>query len=364
MTAPILTSAPVNASLVDLARAGASARRIRLLELVNAAWTTQAIATAVELCVADFLADAPCSVEALANAAGCPPQALRRLLCALASLDVVVQRDDDTFALTAMGALLRADAPDSVAAWALLCGRRIWDNWRGLADSVRTGRSGKMQAGGSDDFTHLAGDHRTADLFHRAMISVTHAVAAAVATRIDFAGVNRLVDIGGGHGCLLGRVLTAHPQMRGVLFDLEHAASAAEPTLVRMGVRDRVEIVSGSFFDGIPGDADAYLLKSVLHDWDDEHCAAILRRCRRAMAGAMVSAARMLVIERIAPERFATSVRDQAIARSDLNMLVSLGGCERSEADYRRLLASEGLRVARIDPLPGEFSVIQAVIAD
>jgi hypothetical protein len=185
-------------------------------------------------------------------------------------------------------------------------------------------------------------------------------VAAAFAAKVDLGDDLRVVDVGGGYGQLLTTLLLAHPRQRGVLFDLPHAIEPAAAQIARLGLSSRCELVSGSFFDNLPAGADVYLLKSVLHDWDDAHCVRILQRCRQAMLER--PGARLFVIERLAPEHFAATPRDRAIARSDLNMLVSLGGRERSEREYRALLAEAALRATRNHALPSEYGVLEAVL--
>jgi len=331
-----------------------------LLEAINASWATQTIAAAVELRIPDLLSDAPLDCDALARAAGCDAPSLKRLLAALASLALVTQDGGGRFALSPRGALLRSDVPESLAAWALFCGRRVWRNWSHLADSVRSGSSATRRNGGNDDFAHLEADPPTAALFHRAMTNLTRPVAAAFAASVDLDGDLRVVDVGGGYGQLLATLLLAHPRLRGVLFDLPHAIEPAAAQIAQLGLSSRCELVSGSFFDHLPAGADAYLLKSVLHDWDDAHCARILQRCRQAMAKR--PGARLFVIERLAPEHFAATPRDRAIARSDLNMLVSLGGRERSEREYRALLADADLCATRTHALASEFGVVEATL--
>jgi hypothetical protein len=339
------------------------AAREYLLDLINASWTTQAIAAAVELRIAELLAACPLDIEALARLAGCHAPSLRRFLHALASLGIVEQGSDGRVALTRTGALLRTEAEDSLASWSLHCGRSSWSNWAGLADSVRTGECARRRAGGTDDFAVYDRDRAAADVFNRAMSNLTKPIADAIVEAIDFNAIDRIVDVGGSHGRLLGTILAAHPGLRGVLFDLGHAISRAGEELVRMGVAERCELVSGSFFESIPAGADLYLLKSVLHDWDDGHCSIILKQCACAMAAEPECAARLLVIERVRPELFAATPRDQAIARSDLNMLVSLGGRERTEREYRALLDAAGLRLVRLIELPAEFSVMDVELA-
>jgi hypothetical protein len=334
--------------------------RAQLLEAIHASWATQAMAAAVELHLPDLLADAPLDGDALAQLAGCHAPSLKRLLAALASLALVKHDDGGRFALSPSGELLRGDVPDSLAAWALFYGQRAWRNWAQLADCVRSGTSAPKLSGASEGFAHLDADPEMAELFHRAMTSLTRPVAAAFAAHVDLDGDLRVVDVGGGYGQLITTLLLAHPRLRGVLFDLPHAIEPAAAQLARLGLSARCEMVSGSFFDALPAGGNVYLLKSVLHDWDDGHCALILQRCRQAMAAC--PGARLFVVERLAPERFAATPRDRAIARSDLNMLVSLGGRERSEREYRALLAAAGLRATRTHALAGEYGVVEAAL--
>jgi hypothetical protein len=334
--------------------------RAHVLGLIGASWATQVIAVAVQLRLADLLAQGPSNVAKLASATACHAPSLRRLLLALASLDLVAQRGDEEFALTSNGALLRSDTGDSLAAWAQFCGQHSWRTWSGLVDSVRSGMSARRRVKGVDDFTHLESDRAAANLFNRAMANLTQPIAASVAATVSFETSEHVVDVGGGHGELVATVLAAHPQLRGTLFDLTHAIVASGPALSARGLQGRCELIAGSFFDGVPAGAEVYLLKSVLHDWDDADCARILRQCRSALTSRN---ARLVVIERIAPEQFAATARDQAIARSDLNMLVSTGGCERSERQFRALFEAAGLCVVRIAALASEYSAIETKAA-
>jgi hypothetical protein len=308
--------------------------RARLLSLINANWTTQAVSVAAQLHLPELLRDGPQTAEVLAEAAHCHQPSLLRLLRALTSIDLLSERADGLFALTQAGALLRPDVPGSLAAWSVFCGTSSWATWGRLVESVRSGESIRKQTNGVDGFNYLESDPEAALLFNSAMVELTQPVAMAVAQSVDFSGMNLIVDVGGGYGELIVTILALHPSLRGILFDLAHAAEAAGSRLASAGVASRCNVVTGSFFDAIPGAADAYLLKSVLHDWDDDRAIAILRNCRRSMA----PHAKLLVIERIVPERFSGSQRDEGMARADLNMLVGTGGCERTETQYRALL--------------------------
>ena len=330
--------------------------RARLLSLINANWTTQAVSVATQLRLPELLRDGPRTAHALAQATHCHGPSLIRLLRALTSIDVLTEAADGRFELTSVGALLRADVPGSLAAWAEFCGTRSWATWGRLVESVRTGDSIRKQASGVDGFHHLEDDAQGALLFNRAMVDLTQPVALAIARSVDWSGMRLIVDVGGGYGELIASILSEHPSLRGILFDLAHATAAAGSRLAAAGVEGRCTLVTGSFFDAVPGAADAYLLKSVLHDWDDDHAVEILRNCRRAMA----PHARLFVIERIAPEHFCDSPRDQGIARSDLNMLVGTGGRERTQTQYRDLLDAAELRITRLLALGEPYRVIES----
>ena len=332
-------------------------RRTRLLAMLNAGWMTQAAAVAVQLRLPELLEGEPQTATDLAKASHCHLPSILRLLRALTSLDLVAVQTDGSFILTELGTLLRPGASGSLAAWALLSGTSSWTTWSRLVDSVRTGHSVRRLTQGIEGFEHLEEDRDAARVFNQAMVDLTAAIAVALVKVVDFTGVRRVVDVGGGAGKLLATVLAPHPQMSGTLFDLAHANPAAAELLAAAGVADRCQLINGSFFDAVPAEADVYLLKSVLHDWDDTHCASIVRNCRLAMP----PHARLLVIERMMPARYSCSPTDQTIARSDLNMLVGPGGQERTEAEYRTMLEGAGLQTVSVHELVDSFSVLAAV---
>lgn len=336
----------------------ADAAREQVLGLINAAWTTQVVHACCTLGLPELLADGPADAESLARCSGSHAPSLQRLLRALASLGLCAEGEDGRFVLTDAGALLRADAPESLQAWALLTGGPQWARWGELAHSVRSGRSHRQRHGGQDDFGALGIDPAAAALFHRAMTELTRRVAAQVLSVVDLAAARCIVDVGGGSGELLAQVLQAWPAARGVLFDLPHALAGAEAVLGRAGVRERCEQVSGSFFDGVPA-GDTLLLKSVLHNWDDARCGRLLARCRAALD----RGARLLVIERVLPGHMAAVPQHRAVTRSDLNMLVALSGRERCLAEFDALLAASGFALQRVLPTAGEFQVLEACAA-
>jgi hypothetical protein len=210
----------------------------------------------------------------------------------------------------------------------------------------------------------MASDPQSAAIFYQAMVEMTRLAAGALIKAYDFSGVHTLIDIGGGYGLLLAAILAAYPEMSGKVFDLPHCQEGATRLLAERGVAGRAEFVVGSFFDSVPSGADAYVLKSVIHDWDDEKSLTIFEKCRAAMSERTrrKGGARLLIIEPIVPDRMGSSSHDGVIVGSDLNMLVMAGGRERTEAEFRSLLEAAGLRIALIVAAPPTaFSVIEAL---
>ena len=250
---------------------------------------------AAELGVPDLLADGPKRSDELAIAVGAHPPALERLLRALTTIDVCRHRDDGSFELTPMGRLLCSDVDGSVRSWTIYWGRDLWPVWGRLIDSVKTGESARKLELGVVDFEHVERDPDMAARFNRAMVELTRLAARSVVEQYDFSAMKVVVDVGGGYGELLAAILSANPALKGVLLDLPHAVEAAPGHLRNAGVLDRCDIVGGSFFEHVPAGGDGYVLKSVIHDWNDERSAEILRNCRQAMS----DGAKLLLVERI-----------------------------------------------------------------
>jgi hypothetical protein len=335
---------------------GAGPEGEKLLELITQSWTAQAIYVAAELGIADHLRDGPRSSDQLAAATGADAPSLYRLLRALTTIDLCTQREDGTFAITPMGLLLAADVPESLRSWAIWWGKHLWPVWGNLLYSVTTGRSARTMLKGTEGFKHLEHDPQAAATFHRALAELTQLETQSIIAAYDFSGFNRIVDLGGGYGQLLGAILGKTAEARGILLDLPHAIDGAKAYLQQLQLTDRCEFVAGDFFQSVPGGGDAYILKSVLHDWDDERCRQFLGNCRRAMP----QGATFLAIERMLPERLTCSLSHQSAARSDLTMLAALAAMERSETQFRELLTSSGFKIQRIEQA-GALSIIEAV---
>jgi hypothetical protein len=270
----------------------------------------------------------------------------------------VSQRGDGRFELTRLGECLTSDAPDSVRSWALLWGGpMMWPSWGHLADCVRTGEMApKLLEGVESSFELMERYPEDEEHFNRSMSELTRGVAAVLPAAYDFSDCTLIADVGGGFGALLPPLLHAHPRLRGLVYDLARCADGSRSLMEAEGLADRCEFQAGDFFASVPGGADVYLLKSVIHDWDDANSRRILERCRDAMG----RGARLLVLEWIVPDPVGPG--DAGIVGTDLNMLVMVGGRERTEKEYRELIASAGLRVTRVIPTPAAMSLIEASI--
>jgi len=329
----------------------------QLSRMVASLWIPQTIHAAAVLGVADAIGDAALDSADVALTIGADAAATHRLLRALVALELCRQDADGRFALTRMGQCLRDDAPDSVRAWAeLMGGEMVWNCWGRLVDCVRTGQPAPHLIAGKTAFEWIAAHPAEFAVFDRSMQQLTRRIASAIAAAYDFSAARMVVDVGGGHGALLPAILTANPALHGVVFDQPHCRAGAEALAADAQLTARCRFVGGDFFSAVPAGGDVYLIKSVIHDWDDSHSLSILRACATAMA----PTARAVVVEVLVPSAAGASPLDQMIAGTDLNMLVNTGGRERTETAYRELCAAAGLRVTRIISTPTPFSLIEA----
>lgn len=351
----------------------------RVSQLIIGLWVPQAVHAAAELGIADVLAHGPRSSADVAAALGTHADSTDRLLLALATLGLLEVREQDRFALTETGECLVDTAQTSVRAWArLMGGAAVWDAWGRLAECVRTGRTAwdlraaakaASDAGDAhaDPFASMSSDPEAAAVFNRAMYDLTRGAAPGIVSAIDWAGVRTAIDVGGGYGALLCALLEAQPAINGAVFDLPHARDGAQQFFAVRGVSDRASYIEGSLFTDALPPADAYIIKSVIHDWDDAKSIEILRACRRAMTATAHAhahpngSARLLMVEPPAMPGGTNPMLDWMIAFSDLNMLVNCGGRERTEAEYRALLDAAGLRTVAVHPTSGFYRVFEAV---
>jgi hypothetical protein len=323
-----------------------------LIQMISGGLVTQLVHVAAELRIADLLADGPKSSDELARAVGAHPRALYRVLRALASLGLFAETTDGRFELTPLAEPLQAGAPESLRALAIMWGDTLWAPYGQLLHSVRTGEVAFQHVYGAGLFEYLRRHPQAAENFNEGMTNLTRPHAAAVLAAYDFTGIMTLVDVGGGNGTLMAAILNAYPAMRGVLFEQSAVLDSARQTFEREGVLPRCALVAGDFFQEVPQGYDAYVLKDIIHDWEDERALVILENCRRAMR----DDSKLLLVERAVPAGNAPA----AGKLIDVTMLTITGGCERTEAEYRDLLARAGLRLSRVVPTPSEMVVVEA----
>jgi hypothetical protein len=325
--------------------------RLDLLGLINGFQITQAIHVASTLRVADHLKDGARPVGELATLTRSHPNSLYRLLRALAAVGVFHEGEGRTFALTPMGDCLRSDSATSIGAWAEVVGSPyVWQAWGHLLHSVQTGENAFQDLNGKDVWQFRAEHPQHGATFDRAMTEHSRGSAEAVIRAYDFSSFAHIVDIGGGQGSLLSAILRAHPHIRGTLFDQPAVVTGARAVLAERGVIERCDIVGGSFLETVPKGGDAYLMRVVIHDWEDPEAVAILKVCRRAMC----DTAKLLLIERlVAPPNDMPATKF-----SDLNMLVMPGGRERTREEFSDLFAAAGFELTGIFPA-GMHNVIE-----
>jgi hypothetical protein len=315
-----------------------------MMQMLVGKYVAQAISVAAELGIADLLRDGERSTADLAAASVAHEPSLYRLLRALASVGVFTETGPRHFAMTPLAECLRSDGPDSLRALARAWAMPLtWDAWREFSHSVRTGEPAVRKLGIDNPFEYLKDHPSEGAIFNDAMTQFSRQSAGAVADAYDFSRFHRLVDIAGGHGYLLATVLDRNPHLNGVLFDL--------PEVIASAPAGRYQTVTGNFFESVPEGADAYMMKHIIHDWNDERCATILHNCHRAMA----AEGRLLIVEMVIPPG-----NDQFFGKwIDLEMLAIPGGKERTGDEFRTLFASAGFELTEIIDTTAPVSIVE-----
>ena len=311
---------------------------------------SQAVHVAAKLGIVDVLCDAPKTAREIADAVGAHEPALRRLLRALTTVDILVEDGAGRFAATTEGDVLRTDHPQSLRAWALAIAPLGWRAWGDLYESVVTGMPAVDRIYGESFFAYLGRRPEEAAVFNAAMTSGSRHDVPAILAAYDFAGCTRIVDVGGGQGALLQGILERYPQATGVLFDLPPVVEAQ--ALKDSAVAARCELVGGDMFHAVPAGGDAYILRHILHDWSDAEALQILRNCRRAIA----DQGKLVVVEFVVKP----SNEPDFAKWLDLNMLVLLTGRERTNEEFRDLYAAAGFRLTRI-MATGGTSIVEGI---
>jgi len=325
-----------------------------LTQMITGSLGSQAVYVAAQLGIADLLVHGPRNVDDLALAADVDAPSLYRVLRALASFGVFEEYGFRVFGLTPTGELLRSDSPRSLRDLAIFMGEDWhWRVWGRTLYSVRTGKAAWKEVHGQEVFPYFAGNPEAAKIFDRAMTSLSNLAIKAVVEGYDFADIEALVDVAGGHGRLLTAILDEHRSMHGVLFDQAHVLEGAKDNEHVKALSERLKLVSGDFFASVPAGFDGYIMKHIIHDWDDERAVQILRNISKVMR----DDGRVMLVEAV----ITTDGKQDFGKLLDIEMLVSPGGKERTAGEYRELFARSGLKMTRIVPTKSPYSVIEAV---
>ena len=325
-----------------------------VLQMASGYWVSRSIYVAAKLGIADLLKDSPKSCDELAIATGTHAPSLYRVLRALASLGVFAETQPNHFTLTPLAACLQSDVPNSFRAFVIMLGEEQYRAWGEFMHSVQTGGSSFEHIYGMNLYEYLAQNPESAKIFDESMTNFSAIESGAIAASYDFSSIQTLVDIAGGQGLLIASILKSNPTLKGVLFDLPHVIERAKRFLEAEGVLERCQLAAGNFFESVPEGGDAYILKYIIHDWDDEKAIAILKQCHKVMP----ANGKILVAEQVIPPGNKPFMGKLL----DLQMLVmTSGGCERTEAEYRALFEKAGFKLTRIVPTQDEISIIEGI---
>ena len=325
---------------------------VQMLQIISGFWISRAVYVIAKLGIPDLLKSGPKTAEELANATKMHAPSLFRLLRALSSVGVVSSQGE-RFALTPLSETLVTDAPGSLR-WFTVSelGQEHYPAWGNLMHSVKTGDIAFDHYFGDDIWTYFQQNPEDAAVFNDSMTGVTAAANEEIMTRYDFSGFNKIVDVGGGHGGLITSILKKNPRAKGVLFDAPQVIDGARPKIEAAGLGDRCETVSGDFFKSVPTGGDAYVMKWIIHDWDDQKAITILRNCRNEMQ----SNGKLILVDCVVPEtdepHFSKFI--------DLNMLVMTGGKERTAKEFEKLLADAGFKLLRVISTDVPTSIVEA----
>lgn len=329
----------------------------QMAQLFMGAFVSQAVYVGAKLGLADLLVDGPVSVKELAAKTETHERSLYRLMRTLSSVGVFAETDPKVFENTPLSSLLVTGGPASMRYVAMWMGEE--EHWRvygHLLHSVKTGETAWDKVHGEPVFPYMFQTNPAlGDIFNRAMTSFSHQVVPELLRAYDFSGIKTVADIAGGHGHILAGVLAAYPETRGVLFDLGPVLAGAGQLLESKGVADRVTLREGNFFEAVPVEADIYILKYIIHDWDDDKCVTILKNIRRVIP----EGGRVVLLEAVVPEGN-TPDFSKII---DMEMLLTPGGVERTAAEFGELFERSGFKLSRIIPLNSPVSIVEAVAA-
>jgi hypothetical protein len=334
-----------------------AAPRTAMTRMIYGFMLSQAIYVAAQLGLADLLKDGARTSDDLACVTSMHAPSLYRVLRTLAAVGVFEETEPNRFGLTPVGETLRTDAEGSLRPLAVCMGDQCnWQAWGDILHSIKTGESAFEHVFGTGFFQHLERHPNNAKMFLESMNCCASLYNAAIVSAYDFSAYGKIIDVGGGQGKLITEILKANQGVRGALFDTPHQTPIAKRRFEREGIADRCETIPGDFLEAVPEGGDAYLLKHIIHDWDDPQAVEILKTCRRSMS----KDARLLLIEEIISE-------DSEFAPAkvlDIQQLLMPGGRERTAEEYRKLLEAAGFELTAVIPTQSSLSIIEAVASD
>lgn len=324
-----------------------------MLQIISGFWISRAVYVIAKLGIPDLLKSGPKTAEEMAAATKTHAPSLFRILRALVSVGVLSASEDGRFAQTPLSETLVTDAPGTLRWFAVSeLGQEHYPAWGNLMHSVKTGEIAFDNFFGVDVWKYFQQNPEDAAIFNNSMSNMTAAANEAITSRYDFSQFGTIVDVGGGHGGLITSILQQHPEVKGILFDAVEVIEGARPKIEAAGLADRLETVAGDFFKSVPAGGDAYIMKWIIHDWDDEKSKTILRNCRNRMQ----PNGKLILVDCVVPE----SNEPHFSKFIDLNMLVMTGGKERTEQEFAQLLAAAGFKLLRVIPTDLPTSIVEA----
>lgn len=317
-------------------------------------WVSQSIYIAAKLGIPDLLKDGSMSCDRLAYSVGVNARLLYRLMRALASVGVFAEKEQGCFTLTPFATCLQSDVPGSMRAVVIMLGEEHYQAWGDILYSLQTGKSAFEHLYGMPLFQYYAQNPEPGKIFNQALTGVSSVEGANINASYDFSGFHKLVDVGGGQGDLIASILKANPNMQGMLFDLPYVIEDAKNFIETQGVLQRCELVGGDFFESVPSGGDAYILKRIIHNWDDLSAIAILKNCHRAMK----ENGKLLVVEQVIPPG-----NEPCFGKfTDLTMMVMFPGArECTEPEYRALFEASGFKLTKVFVTRRDVSLIEGI---
>jgi ubiquinone/menaquinone biosynthesis C-methylase UbiE len=323
-----------------------------MIQYITGFWMSRAVYIAAKLGLPDLLQSGPKTTDELAQATGTHPPSLYRVLRALTSAGVFKKESDGRFGLTPLSETFVTNTPGTMR-WFLISelGQEHYPAWGNVMHSVKTGEIAFDNQFGADVWQYFANNPEDAAVFNDSMSANTAAANQAIMAAYDFSPFKTVIDIGGGHGGLITSILQQNPQTKGVLFDAPPVIEGARAKLEQAGVADRCQAIAGDFFKEVPGGADAYVMKWIIHDWEDQKAIAILKNCRKHMQPNN----RLLIVDCVVPDNDAPDFSKTF----DLNMMVMTGGKERTEKEFSELLQASGFKLLRTIPTDFPTSIVE-----